>query len=160
MRVVIFLIAKGFWLFMIFATWHNAALWRRRGERHIRERPELASRYATLTKGLITWGNVPWVVMGIGCTVGGVPAVFSYFRPQDGNPCVLAFWVSLVLLWILGFYWMFFRGGAQALADCPGLLSEGIRSALMIKFLYVLGVASGVAAIIMMLMDDPASRIP
>jgi hypothetical protein len=61
--------------------------------------------------------NVPWVVMGIGQVSGYTPTVWYYFRPQDGNPFVIA-WLAVILLTTsLYSYWVLFAGGAQKVLD-------------------------------------------
>jgi hypothetical protein len=56
---------------------------------------------------------LPWVVMGISQVVGKVPNVWSFFRPQDLNPYVWFWYVSIFLLSCVFAYWVFFRGGAR-----------------------------------------------
>ena len=59
------------------------------------------------------WGNIPWVVMAAGYLFGGVPSLFHYFRPLDGNTFVLAFFASVFFVWTMGTYWLVFGGGAE-----------------------------------------------
>ncbi len=92
--------------------------------------------------------------MGLGLELGGVPGFFSYFRPRDGNPYVLTFIASVVMLWILGFYWIFTRRGAEFLIDHPGLFRGDPKSPAMIRLVYCLGVAGGVIALILMATTD------
>ena len=66
--------------------------------------------------GSAFWQNVPWIVMGIGSTIGGVPTFFHFFRPKDGNPFVLAWWASVAAVFIIGSYWIFIGHGAAKLA--------------------------------------------
>jgi hypothetical protein len=66
--------------------------------------------------GSAFWQNVPWIVMGIGSTIGGVPTFFHFFRPKDGNPFVLAWWASVAAVFIIGSYWIFIGQGAAKLA--------------------------------------------
>jgi hypothetical protein len=55
----------------------------------------------------------PWLIMGVGILFGGVPGVWNYFRPQDLNPYVWAWYLCLFML-ACGFaYWVLFRGGAR-----------------------------------------------
>src|SRR5262245_46453850 len=65
------------------------------------------------------WGlsMVPWFVMGIGQTIGGVPKIWAYFRPQDGNPYVWAFYVSILLVYLVVIYWVLFRDGARIASE-------------------------------------------
>ena len=69
-----------------------------------------ADRY--LVRGLVPMA-LPWVVMGIGQLTGSTPTVLHYFRPQDGNPFVIA-WVALMFAVSYLFAgWVFFAGGAE-----------------------------------------------
>ena len=110
--------------------------------------------YQKIIKGFVTWGNIPWIVMGIGCVMGGVPSVFHFFRPRDGNPYVLAFFASVFLIWIMGTYWLLFQGGAKMLVKHPGLLNVDCKSPTMLKIFWFLCLAGGVFAVIMMFTQD------
>ena len=117
------LLTKWFWAVCIVVTFAHAAFFRARAVQRIRANPELRGGYRTLVTGYVTWGNLPWLVMGIGCVFGGVPSVFNYFRPRDGNPYVVSFFASVLLVWVLGTYWMIFRDGAGMLVKYPWLLN-------------------------------------
>jgi hypothetical protein len=82
--------------------------------------------------------------MGGGVVVGGAPSVFHYFNPR-GGPFVIAFWVTVVVLWIGTYRWLF-RGGAEELVAHPGLLNIQVGPR-VIKLLFLLALAGGVAAI-------------
>ncbi len=142
--------SKWFWLVIIAATCLIAGIFRFKSQRHIRDNPELADGYAKIFRGIVIWGNIPWIVMGLGIIVGGVPSVRNYFRPRDGNPFVLAHFVSVFLIWTLGTYWLFFRGGAEMLVKHPGLFNVDIKSPLMLKLLWILCLACGIGAVIML----------
>ena len=138
----------------IVVTGVNVAILKVRSTRLIHENPELADGYATLIRGYLIWMNIPWIVMGIGCTVGGVPTVMHYFRPQDGDPYVLAWFASVFLLWIAGTYWLLFRGGADMLVKHPGVFNPNISSPIMVKLLWFTCLAGGVFGVIMMWTQD------
>ena len=72
----------------------NALILKFRSGYYIRARPELMDGYMRLVRDVLFWGNLPWRVMGVGIELGGVPGMFSYFRPRHGNPFVLA-WLAL-----------------------------------------------------------------
>jgi hypothetical protein len=55
----------------------------------------------------------PWVVMGIGIIFGGVPGVQNYFRPQDLNPYVWAWYCCVFILSCVFAYWVILRDGAR-----------------------------------------------
>ncbi len=152
--------SRYFWAICIVVTGINVIIFKVRSSRHIQDNPELAEGYATLFRGYLTWVNLPWVVMGIGCTVGGVPTVWHYFRPQDGNPYVLAWFASVFLLWITGTYWLFFRDGAEMLVKHPGAFNANISNPTMVKVFWFLGLAGGVFGVIMMWTMDIPLQLP
>src|SRR4051794_3875528 len=97
------LFLRHFWvMFVVVTTWNAFAL-QRRSRRAVETRPELAAGYRRLVRGYLFFGNLPWLVMGLGIELGGVPTMFSYFRPRDGNPFVLAWFAVVIGLWLLGF---------------------------------------------------------
>jgi hypothetical protein len=116
----------------------------------IRQRPELAIGYRQLIRGYLFWVNLPWIVMGVGLELGGLPSIFSYFRPRDGNPFVLAFFVIVFALWILGFWWLFFARGAEFLVEHPGVLHGFSYSPMFIRLSYCVAVVGGIAAVLFM----------
>ncbi len=151
------IITKWFWAVGIAVTFLNAGIFRFRAREHISASPELAEGYATLIRGFVIWGNIPWAVMGIGCVLGGVTSVFDFFRPRDGNPFVLAFFASVFLIWILGTFWLHFWGGAEMLIKHPGLFNVDFKSPLMLKLFWFLCLAGGIFGVIMMFtLDIPA----
>ncbi len=148
------IVTKWFWAVCIALTFLNAGVFWYRARRHISAAPELAEGYATIIRGFVIWGNIPWVVMGIGSVLGGVPSVFHFFRPRDGNPFVLAFFASVILIWILGTIWLLFRGGAEMLVNHSGLFNVVIKSPNMLKLFWFLCLAGGIFAVIMMFTLD------
>ena len=142
------------WLVFVVVTVANALILRLRSRPHIRECPELAPGYQRLFTGVLFWGSLPWLVMGIGIELGGVHSIFLYFRPRDGNPFVLAWFSVVVALWLTGFYWIFARRGAEFLIEHPGLLSGDPKSPARIRFFYCLMVAGGIVGLLFMLLSD------
>lgn len=145
---------RHFWLAFIAANVLNALILKARSRKYILQKPELAAGYQQLFNGFLLWGNVPWVVMGIGILFGGVHNVFSYFRPRDGNPFVLAWFGVIGALCLLGFHWLFARRGAEFLVEHPGLLRGIPQSPAMIRLFYCLMVAGGVVALGFMFFAD------
>jgi hypothetical protein len=151
------LISKYFWLIAILVTGINFIIFRKRAQKYIKEDPQLEVGYAPLFRGYLFWMNIPWIIMGIGCTIGGVTSIWHYFRPKDGNPFVLAWFGSLFLIWILGTWWLFFRGGAEKLVQYPGMLEfrygfkgKNITNPVLIKTFWVLALAGGIVAVVLM----------
>src|SRR5262249_49359741 len=99
------------------------------------------------------WQSLPWLVMGAGVLVGGVPSVTHFVRPAVGGPFVRAFWV-VVYGWIcLTGYWGIRGGGAEILARHPGLLNVRTSSVRRLKWhfggLVVFGLFTNTAALLM-----------
>jgi hypothetical protein len=67
--------------------------------------------------GLRRWfaiaGALPWAVMGWAILVGGVPNIWYFFRPQDRNPYVLAWFAVIFAIALYFAFWVFFLEGAQ-----------------------------------------------
>ena len=151
------LISKYFWVIAIIVTGINLIFFRINAQKYIKDNPQLEEGYSTLFRGYLFWMNLPWVIMGIGCTIGGVPSVWHYFRPRDENPYVLAWFGSVFLIWILGTFWLFFKGGAAKLIRHPGIIvfrygfrSKNITNPALIKTLWVLALAGGIVAVLIM----------
>jgi hypothetical protein len=144
------LIFKHFWLLFIVGTFANGAIWWSRGRKQMVENPSLEPGYRRLIRGWLIYANVPWVIMGAGILFGGVPSVVHYFNPRNGV-FVIAFYVSVVAEWILCFYWLFFRAGAEDLIAHPGLLNLPTQRPIIVKAVFLLSVAGGIAAMAIMI---------
>ena len=139
------------WIPFIAVTCINAAIWWNRSRKAIAEKPELEANYNKLIRGLLIYGNIPWLIMGAGILFGGVPSTFHYFNPRNG-PWVIAFYVSVVTMWILGVRWIYFQNGAEELVTCSGLFRVPFAvTPLMIKLYIALMIAGGVVGLSMML---------
>jgi hypothetical protein len=66
-------ISKYFWLVAIVFTEINFFIFKKRAEKHIKENPGLAEGYSVLLHGYLFWMNIPWITMGVDCTIGGIP---------------------------------------------------------------------------------------
>lgn len=138
------------WVLFIAATVFNAFYLKARSQKIIEKRPDLQEGYDQLFRGYLIYLNVPWVVMGIGILFGGVPGVFGFFRPRDGNIFVLAFHAVIVILWILSIWWLYFKGGAEFLVKHPGVFNFDFQSPMLVKIYFGLALAGGVIGIISM----------
>lgn len=143
-------IEKIFWLIAIGITCLNAYLLHSRAREKIARNPELAHGYRQLVKGFLIWLNLPWLVMGLGIMVGGVPSVFDYFYPHSGNLFVIAFHATMIVLGALQTFWIYFAGGAEFLVRHPGVWNVDIRSPMVLKLLFALMLLGGVVAEIVM----------
>ena len=75
--------------------------------------PRASAEAIALRRWFAIFSELPWLVMGAGILIGDVPNIWYYFRPQDRNPFVLAWFASVFLLAFYFAYWVFFRRGAQ-----------------------------------------------
>lgn len=151
---------KYFWLAALIVTAINVLAMRRRGAKLYKDDEEELQRFSEFLWWFGLWLGLPWIVMGVGITVGGVPGVWHYFRPRDGNFWVLAWWVSVLLMWAYTFYWVYLGGGAEKLAKYEvvwyhGLGKRGpVKSTLKIKLAVGAMLAGGIIAGIVMWMKD------
>ncbi len=105
-------LSKYFWAAAILINLVNAALSWRYARKDMAARPERAGEYRLLLHVFFFASNVPLVIMGLGMVVGGVPDVLHFMRPRDGNPWVIAFHVTILLLLLAWLAWLF-RGGPE-----------------------------------------------
>ncbi|MGO9804182.1 MAG: hypothetical protein ACLPTM_02815 [Steroidobacteraceae bacterium] len=105
------IISRYFWVVCIAVTLFN--FWRgRSGKSAGAATPVLAEDDST--RGRILAAMIaPWVVMGFGIIFGGVPGVWNYFRPQDLNPYVWAWYLCIFLISCAFAYWVFLADGAK-----------------------------------------------
>jgi hypothetical protein len=128
-------LAEYLWLIFIAFTALSALVWRFRGRRHIEQHPELCEGYNKLTRGLAVWGSIPWLLVGLGQLTGGVTSPDEYLRPSEANPWVLAPYLAAICIWAAFLWWLFRRGGAQVIADHPGLFNFPLTKAGSVKLL-------------------------
>lgn len=75
--------------------------------------PSASPAAISLRRWFAVAGALPWVVMGWAIMIGGVPNIWYFFRPQDRNPYVLAWFATLFIL-AFGFaFWVFLLEGAE-----------------------------------------------
>jgi len=147
-------ITKYFWVLCILVMCVNALVFKVRSRKYIQENPDLEDGYSTLIRGFLIWGNIPWLFMGIGVTFGNIPSIYHCFRPQDGNPFVQAFFGSILFIWLMGSYWLFFRNGAEMLIKHPGFFRTKLESPWMIKIYWILCLVGGVVGVVLMWNQD------
>ena len=75
--------------------------------------PRASAEAIALRRWIAVGSALPWAVMGWAILMGGVPNIWYFFRPQDRNPYVLAWFATLFGLALYFAYWVFFCGGAE-----------------------------------------------
>ena len=130
------LIFRHGWILFVVVTALNALIGKFRSRKYISENPGLGPGYDKLLRFTLFWQNLPWLLMGLSIETGRVHSVFSYFHPRDGNPFVSAWFCLVFAEWLFGFWWLFFRNGAELIANHPGFFQHQPKSAAMVKLLY------------------------
>ncbi len=117
------LIGRYFWLVCIVITFFNY-------RQALGSTPAGGARIDPLRgvylRRVALFSVLPWIVMGAGVLFGGVKDVWAYFRPQDGDPWVLAWFATLLVLAIANAAWVFFADGARKVRQY-GLFAMGRR---------------------------------
>ena len=145
--------------FVVFAC----ALWFV-ARRRMQERPDLAPGYRKLFLGYLIVCSAPWLIMGVGIELGGVPGIPSFMRAPGGDPFVLAVHASVVACWVALLYWVVFRGGAEFLSRHSGLFNAGANpSPAKVRLAVCLMVLGGILGMLMCyagFLDLPNGRFP
>lgn len=150
-------IGRWIWLFLILPNLLNTGILHVRMRKLVAEHPEREPGYRILVRGLLLL-NIPFLVMGVGFLVGKVPTILHFFRPQDANPYVLAFYGSNFLLWLFLAHWVFCRGGADMIVKHPGLFNTDIQNPWVAKWICLFGLLMGIAILaVLIFVDVPLS---
>lgn len=146
---------RHFWVAFIVVTCVNGVIWRFRARKDIAAHPEREAGYRRLIAGWLFFANVPWIVMGAGVLFGGVPSVFHFFNPRNG-PWVVAWFVTVAVLYVLTFAWLFLWNGAEQLAQHPAVLQPSARpqSPAALRMMLATFVAVGIVAMLVMIFAD------
>lgn len=143
-------IINNAWIFFILATIINAFILKIRSRKLIADHPDLEAGLNQLIKGFLIYLNLPWIVMGIGMVCGEVPGIFKYLNPREGNPFVIAFHITMLILWILFVWWLYFNSGAEFLVKYPRVFNLDLQSSTNIKVLLAFPLIGGIIAMALM----------
>jgi hypothetical protein len=108
-------IGRYFWVLCLGITAINYVIGTRTQPHESRHSDALNDEASSLRLRLALGLALPWATMGVGILIGGVPNVWYFFRPQDGNPFVLGWFACLFLIALSFSYWVFIRGGAETI---------------------------------------------
>jgi hypothetical protein len=75
---------------------------------------------------------------------------WHYIKPKDGNPYVIASFISIFTVWLSGTYWLFVKDGAEMLVRHPGIFRSDFSSPAKVKLFWALSLVGGIAGVIMM----------
>ena len=157
MLFVINLFFYHFWLLALGITGLNVLIMRLWAQKFITAQPELAEGYRQLFWGMLFYLGLPWLVMGFGIVVGGVPAPLYFLNPKTGNPFVLTFHLTLVFLWLLGFVWIYFWDGAEFYVKYITPLRRSsilTRSPLVVKIMAAISFGAGLIGLVTLWLFD------
>ena len=145
------LVIKTLWLIFILVNCANAVIFRIRARRIVAEKPDLKPGYDRIFRGLMLWGNLPYIVMGFGTIYGGVSNIFEFINYKSTNIYV-KLWISTIAIELaIGFYWIYFKSGAEMLVDHPGLFNIDFQSPRDVK----LFIGACIAFVFMLFMCKP-----
>jgi hypothetical protein len=139
---------KHVWALFVIVMIMNALIMQIRSRRYIASDPSLQQGYRGLFWGTLIWGNIPWIIMVIGLETGVVPSMDNFLHPLEGNPFVVGFFASSYVIFALGTYWIFVRGGAEMIFRHPGqlFLNYDFQSAREVKAVWCFFLACGVGS--------------
>jgi hypothetical protein len=146
------IVSQYFWLLAIVVTCANGVILWRRAQANIAARPELEVGYRRLILGWLIYGSIPWIVMGVGVVFGGVGGVFMYFSPKNG-PYVIAWYATIVVLWVLSAVWLFFMQGVEQLIEHPGMLNLPSKNPRVVKAFFLVCLAGGIIGLSLMILE-------
>jgi hypothetical protein len=113
------LLLKYVWFLPIVFNLANVFLLKQRSKKYILENPELEKDYDYYIKKFLIFGNIPWIIIGIGILTGMVDNISEYFRPREMNPIVLVFYASFIVIYIVLIRWIYFKNGAEFIEKNP-----------------------------------------
>jgi len=148
-KIIFYGFTDFFWLLAIIVTSIPVLGAKQASKYYVRQDPSLTAGYRRLFCRYLIWMNIPWVVMGTGMIIGKVPSLWHFFKPRDGNPYVLAWFGSLIVLMVAITYWIFFRGGAEILIKHHGVLSISTSNPMVIKLFWLMFLSVGLLVIVM-----------
>ncbi len=126
-------ISRYFWALALALGAINAIIIYGRTESYRQKDPTLVPGYKMLIRWYFILSNIPWVIMGWGIMSGRVASIWTYLHPRRGGFFTESFFFSIVSLWLLFGYWIYFAGGAETLSKYPGVFRVQLRSVRTIK---------------------------
>lgn len=153
-------ILKHFWIAFILVNIINHFIGKQRIKKYIDQNPNLQAGYDRIFNTKLIFGNIPWLIMGIADFSGYTQSIFDFFRPKDMNPFVLVFHAYVITLLLLMAGWVYFKQGAEFLAQHPGIITvnktgkSSEPGAKEIKLFLAFSLVGGFAAIIIMWVAD------
>jgi uncharacterized membrane protein len=149
-------ILKYIWIIFIISSIANASYFKKLSKEYVSENPELEKTYDGYIKNFLIFGNIPWVIMGLGMLTGMTDSILEYFNPREMNPIVLMLHASIIMIYILAIRWIYFKNGAEFIEKHPGLMRKSTFSgkrnvtAKEVKLFFPLPLLGGIIAMVAM----------
>jgi len=148
------LLSDHYWIIFIAVTVANGLYWKSNSKKYIAEKPERKEGYRKLLNGWLIYGNIPWIIMGIGMLTGMTKNSVEFKLPSQ-NAIVIIYFLYMLFILIFGSYWLYFKGGAEMLVDHPGMLfntERGKEKAMVkkVKQFWGLGILGAIFSIYLM----------
>lgn len=155
--VVVFF--KWFGVFGLACTLVNAVIIKHRSRKLVEQNLDLEEVYKKLFRGYLIFFSLPWLILTVGVVTGGLPYMWYIFRPRGGNPYVLLFHFTVIVMWILSFIWVYFKDGAEFVVKYwyplqPRRRTGLLKSSLGFKVTFALCLLGGVIGMAMMWLID------
>jgi hypothetical protein len=133
-------IFKHFWLAFIAVSIVNQLIaWRNLPDK-AKADPELRGNYLKVFAVGTLVVNIPWLLMGYFILRGQAASMFDFLTPSLKNPAVLLWWECMAGFLAIGTLWIF-MGGAELLAQYPGLFMIPVGGASKIKKFWLISLA-------------------
>ena len=120
------LLSRYFWLVCLATSFINYLLARRRmraattDPRAVEEGEQYMRRFALAAA-------LPWALMGLGQMSGITPTIWYYFRPQDLNPFVTAWFACIFVASVIHAGWVLSMDGAEKIRRFDLWSAAGVR---------------------------------
>lgn len=155
------MMANHAWIIFIVVTSLNGFILKYRSGKYVAENPALKDGYEKYFRGVLFYGNIPWIIMGVGNLGGLTTSMYDYFDPNGMKPIVLVWHASILALWLLSIYWIYFKDGAKFIEEHPGLFTATSAeypsaTAQQVKTFFPLMLAGGAIAMLMMWFIGPS----
>jgi hypothetical protein len=151
-KIYILFFFRHAWILFIAITFINEWGIRKKAKSFLEAHPEREVEYYRFWRKHLILENIPWLIIAIGDITGMTKNVFDYFFPGMLNPIVLLFHFSIIILWSISIYWVYFDNGAEFLATYPNRFNGGEPKGKRnnIKIIFALMLIFGIAAEIFM----------
>ena len=143
-------VLRHVWLLFVLVTCVQAVIWRQRAQSRIVVDRRLDTRFRIFIRIWLVYANLPWLLLAGGVLCGLVPDSIKALNARTGPVAALAY-ITIVLLWVAIFEWLFFQGGAETLLAYPGVFDIPFRRPWTVKLWFLFCLSAGVTGACLLL---------